>query len=37
VVLNDRFVVSASGTGVDLNTLKSGVSSLDIGKLEALK
>lgn len=37
VVLADRFIVSASGTGVDINTLKSGVASLDIGKLEAMK
>ena len=36
VVLADRFVVSASGT-VDINTLKSGVASLDLGKLEAMK
>jgi hypothetical protein len=37
VVLADRFVVTASGTGVDINALKSGVASLDIGKLEAMK
>jgi hypothetical protein len=37
VVLADRFVVSASGTGVDINTLKSGVGSLDLGKLEGMK
>ena len=37
VVLADRFVVSASGTGVDIGTLKSGVASLDLGKLENLK
>jgi hypothetical protein len=37
VVLGDRFVVSASGSGVDLNTLKSAVASLELGKLESLK
>jgi hypothetical protein len=37
LVLNDRFVVSAKGNGVDINTLKSSVSSLDIAKLEAIK
>ena len=36
LVLNDRFVVSARGT-VDIDTLKSSVSSLDLGKLEGLK
>jgi hypothetical protein len=37
VVLADRFVVSAEGQGVDINTLKSAVGSLDLGKLESLK
>ena len=37
VVLNERFVVSAEGAGVDLGTLKSAVNGLDLGKLEALK
>jgi len=37
VVLADRFVVSARGDGVDINTLKSGVGSLDLGKLEGMK
>ena len=37
LVLADRFIVSAEGNGVDINTLKSGVASLDISKLESLK
>jgi hypothetical protein len=37
VVLGDRFVVSAEGEGVSLDTLKGAVSSLDLGKLETLK
>jgi hypothetical protein len=37
VILADRFVVSADGQGVDINTLKSGVGSLDLAKIEALK
>lgn len=37
VVLADRFVVNAEGEGVDINTLKSAVNSLDLGKLESLK
>ena len=37
VILADRFVVSADGEGVDINALKSGVNSLDLGKIEALK
>ena len=37
LVLADRFVVSARGDGVDINTLKSAVASLDLGKLESLK
>jgi hypothetical protein len=37
VVLADRFVVSASGNGVDVGTLKAAVSGLDLGKLESMK
>jgi hypothetical protein len=37
IVLGDRFVVSATGRGVGLAELKSAVSSLDLGKLEAMK
>lgn len=37
VILSDRFVVSADGEGVDINALKAGVASLDLGKIEALK
>lgn len=37
VVVGERFVVSAEGRGVDLDTLKSSVASLDLGKLESLK
>jgi hypothetical protein len=37
VVLGGRFIVSAKGRGVDLATLKSAVSSLDLAKLEAMK
>ncbi len=36
IVLGDRFIVSAKGT-VGLDALKSGVGSLDLAKLEALK
>jgi hypothetical protein len=37
LVLGDRFVVSASGRGVDLGTLKSAVSSLNLQQLESMK
>ena len=37
VILADRFVVSAEGTGVDIGTLKGAVGSIDLGKLEAMK
>jgi hypothetical protein len=37
VVLGDRFVVNATGTGVDLATLKTAVSGLNLAKLESLK
>ena len=36
LVLAERFVVSAKGSA-DIGTLKSGVASLDLGKLETLK
>ncbi len=37
VVLGDRFVVGASGTGVGLSELKAAVSGLDLKKLESMK
>ena len=37
VVLNSRFVVTAEGQGVDINSLKSAVNGLDLGKLESMK
>ena len=37
VVLGDRFVVQTTGRGVDLDGLKSAVSSLDLAGLEGLK
>ena len=37
LVLGDRFVVSAHGTGVGLSDLKSAVGALDLSKLESLK
>lgn len=37
VVLADRFVVSAEGSGVDISALKSAVGSVDLGKLESMK
>jgi len=37
VVLGDRFVVSASGDGVDLSALKAAVSGLNLAQLESLK
>jgi len=37
IVLGERFIVTAKGNGVDLNTLKSAVAGLDLGKLEAMK
>jgi hypothetical protein len=30
-------MVSATGQGVDLNTLKAAVAGLDLGKLESMK
>jgi hypothetical protein len=37
LVLGDRFVVSASGVGVELKDLKAAVASLDLAKLESMK
>ena len=37
VVLGERFVVSAKGTGIGLDELKAAVSGLDLAKLESLK
>jgi hypothetical protein len=37
VVVGKRFIVSASGTGVDVDALKAGVNAVDLGKLAALK
>ncbi len=37
LVLAERFIVKAVGTGVDLAALKGGVGSLDLAKLESLK
>jgi hypothetical protein len=37
VVLGERFVVSARGQGVPIDSLKSAVGSLDLGKLESMK
>ena len=37
VILADRFVVSAKSRGVDLNALRSAVSTLELGKIESLK
>jgi hypothetical protein len=37
IVLGDRFIVSATGSGVELNELKAAVTALDLGKLEAMK
>jgi hypothetical protein len=37
VVLAKRFVVSAKGEGIDLDTLRSGVNGLDLGKLASLE
>jgi hypothetical protein len=37
LILADRFVVSARGSGVDINTLKSGVNGMDLGKIEGMK
>ena len=37
VVLGERFIVTASGRGVDVKELKSAVSALDLAKLESMK
>jgi hypothetical protein len=37
IVLGDRFIVSATGYGIDLKTLESAVNGLDLAKLEAMK
>jgi hypothetical protein len=37
VVLGERFIVNAHGSGVDLPSLKAAVAGLDLGKLEGLK
>lgn len=37
LVLGQRFIVTAKGNGVDLNTLKAAVATLDLGKLESMK
>jgi hypothetical protein len=37
VVVAERFLVNTRGRGVDVNTLKAGVASLNLGALEALR
>lgn len=37
VVVGDRFIVKAVGTGVDLGGLKTGVGNLNLARLESLK
>jgi hypothetical protein len=37
IVLGDRFIVTAKGDGVDINTLRSAVSGLDLQRLESMK
>lgn len=37
IVLGDRFVVNATGTGISLENLKAAVSSLDLARLESMK
>ena len=37
VVIGDRFIVAAEGEGIDFDALRSAVSALDLGKLEAMK
>jgi hypothetical protein len=37
IVLGDRFVVSAKGTGVELSDLKNAVSGLALARLESMK
>lgn len=37
IVVADRFVVTAKGDGIDIDTLKAAVGSIDLQKLESLK
>lgn len=37
VVIGKRFIVSATGHGVDLGTLRSGVGAVDLARLDSLK
>ena len=37
IVLGDRFIVTATGSGVSADQLKAAVSSLDLGRLESMK
>ncbi len=37
LVLGERFIVTAKGNGIDLNTLKGAVAGLDLAKLESMK
>ena len=37
LVLGERFIVSAKGSGVSVDDLKAAISGLDLGKLESLK
>jgi hypothetical protein len=37
LVIGDRFIVNATGDGVDIGALRSAVSGLDLGKLEGMK
>jgi len=37
VILADRFLVSGEGRGIDFDTVKSAVNSIDLAKVESLK
>jgi hypothetical protein len=37
VVIGDRFIVTATGNGIEFSALRSAVSDLDLDKLEAMK
>jgi uncharacterized membrane protein len=37
IVLGDRFVVGAKGSGIGVNELKAAISALDLAKLESMK
>ena len=37
IVVGERFMVSATSRGLDVNALKAAVSDLELQKLEALK